>query len=165
MDVSNPEMIAEWKFDSETWNKFVSIEKKNKKQDNLYFGLGILIIGVPALMFLRDASIWVSLAIVVPLAVLIPFLRQKFAYKHLKAHDNPNIKFYRNFMVINGNKIELFSDKRRIKSTSIFEKEGMLFLELTIEWITGKGPTNDEFRVPVPNNDENIANKLLEHYT
>ena len=89
------DLFAEWNYTRQEWDEFVDIEKSNKKEDNIYFGIGILSLGTFGLMFLRQTSLLVGLAFTTPLAILIPFLRMKISYKHLKKGvKNPYVKIY-----------------------------------------------------------------------
>lgn len=160
---SNGKPIASWTYSSQLWNQYVAVEKKNKKQDNIYLGIGILIPGTLALMFFRDASILISLSFVIPLAILIPFLRIKFGYPYLKTNiQHPKVDIYEEYLMINQKKVELKSKKRRIKSIKILEPKGNVqLLEFNVQWMTGKGPTNDEFRIPIPEQKQEEAEKIL----
>ena len=78
----NTEVLSHWKYTSKQWDKFVTIEKGNKKEDNIYFGIGIVILATITLMLFRRTSFFTALLFAVPFAILIPFLRMKFSYKH-----------------------------------------------------------------------------------
>ena len=133
--------IAEWNYSQEEWNEFVRIERSNKKEDSIYFGIGIVIIGTLGVMFLRDTSFWTALAFSVPLAILIPFLRMTFSYKHLKKGiSNAKVQFFSDFIRVNDHKIELLSSQKRIKSIKIIDTKDPMkhLLEFDVEWITRK---------------------------
>ena len=161
---NNP--IAHWKYSSEDWNKFVDIEKRNKKEDNIYFGIGIIILGTLGLMFLRGTSFWVGLLFSIPLAVLIPWLRMQFSYKHLKKGvKNPEVLIFDDHLLISQKKIELTSERKRVKSIKVIEtKAHFKLLEFDIQWLTAKGPTNDEIRIPIPKDEEELVQKLISHF-
>lgn len=161
MTIESP--LADWSYSTEEWNSFVDLEKKNKKEDNLYFGVAILILAPLALMFLRGTSLWVGLLFGLPFAILIPFLRMKLAYTHLQKNISaPYVKIYNEKAVVNGKTIELASKRKRIKSVKIITTNtDMKLLEIDIQWITGKGPTNDEFRFPIPTGEESTAEHLV----
>ena len=36
--------LLHWQYSQEDWNNFVAIEKANKKEDNIFMAIGILII-------------------------------------------------------------------------------------------------------------------------
>lgn len=114
-------------------------------------------------MFLRDVYFLIALGISIPFAILIPFLQQKLNYKYLvKDVDNPKVKIYDKFLKIYEHSIEFISDQRRLKSLKIIEAStGMHLLEFTIEWITRKGPTNDEYRIPIPKDKMEEAEQLI----
>ncbi len=152
-----PKLLAYWQYDTRTWDEFVTIEKGNKKEDNIYFGIGIAIIGTLGLMFLRDTGFWMGLLFSLPLAILIPWLRMAFSYTHLKKGlKNPEVKIFRDFLLINNKKIELRNNRKRIKSLKVRDTKGELkLLEFDIQWTTSKGPTNDEFRILIP--EEQLA--------
>ena len=160
----NTSPLATWTYTQEEWNEFVQLEISNKKEDNIYFGIGIVILGTVGLMFFRGTSFFTGLLFSVPIAILIPVLRMKLSYKHLKKGiANPTITFYPDYIDVNGHKIELISSKKRIKSAKIIDaKDGNQYLlELDIQWITGKGPTNDEFRFLIPEGKYSEAEKLI----
>jgi hypothetical protein len=146
------EILAHWQYNTKMWDEFVTIEKGNKKEDNVYFGIGIVIIGSLGLMFLRDTSFWVGAAFSIPLAILIPWLRMKFSYTYLKKGiANPEVKIFYDYLLVNGKKIELRGSRKRIKSIKVVDAKGSLkLLEFDIQWMTAKGPTNDEFRILIP---------------
>ena len=155
--------IATWTYSNEDWNMFVSLEKANKKEDNIYFGIGIVILGTIGLMILRNTSFLTGLLFSVPLAFLIPFLRMKFSYPHLKTHvKNPIVKIFSDKLIINKKTIELTSKRKRVKSIKILvQNNGSHFLEFDVQWLTAKGPTNDEFRILIPEDKMEEANNLL----
>lgn len=160
---SNKELLAEWNYSMEKWNEYVDIEKGNKKEDSIYFGIGILILGTLGLMFLRGTSFWTGLLFAAPLAFLIPFLRMKLAYTHLKKGvKNPTVKIYHDEVLVNGKRIELVNSRKRIKSVKILEEQnGINLLEIDIQWLTAKGPTNDEYRFLIPKGELENAAKLI----
>lgn len=156
-------LLAHWKYTSKQWDEFVTIEKGNKKEDNIYFGIGIIILGTLGLMTFRNTSILIGLAFTVPLAILIPFLRMKISYRHLrKGIKNPEVKIYFDKLIVNNHTIELQGKRKRVKSMKIIEaKNNLKLLEFDVQWITGKGPTNDEFRILIPEDKIKEAERLI----
>lgn len=159
----NTEVLSHWKYTSKQWDKFVTIEKGNKKEDNIYFGIGIVILATITLMLFRATSFFTALLFSVPLAILIPFLRMKFSYKHLKKGiKNPEVKITFNNLFINNHVIELQNKNKRVKSMKIIEeKNNIKLLEFDVQWLTRKGPTNDEFRILIPDDKLEEAQKLI----
>lgn len=156
-------LLTEWNYSKKEWNEFVVLEKANKKEDNIYFGIGILILGTIGLMILRQTSFLGGLIFTTPLAILIPWLRMKFSYKHLKKGvKNPFVKFYSDHLLINGHKIDLSGKIKRIKSLKIIDtKNNKKMLEFNVQWMTRKGPTNDEFRILIPTDKITEAENLI----
>lgn len=159
----NTEVLSHWKYTSKQWDKFVTIEKGNKKEDNIYFGIGIVILATITLMLFRGTSFFTALLFAVPFAILIPFLRMKFSYKHLKKGvKNPEVKITFNNLFINNHVIELQNKNKRVKSMKIIEeKNNIKLLEFDVQWLTRKGPTNDEFRILIPDDKLEEAQKLI----
>lgn len=157
------EVLSHWKYTTKQWDEFVTIEKGNKKEDSIYFGIGILILSTIALMLLRQTNFFTALLFAIPLAVLIPFLRMKFSYKHLKKGvKNPEVKITFNNLFINNHIVELQNKNKRVKSMKIIEeKNNIKLLEFDVQWLTRKGPTNDEFRILIPDDKLEEAQKLI----
>lgn len=156
-------LLAHWKYSSKQWDEFVTIEKGNKKEDNIYFGIGIIILGTLGLMTFRNTSILIGLIFTVPFAILIPFLRMRISYRHLrKGIKNPEVKIYFDKLIVNNHTIELQGKRKRVKSMKIIEaKNNLKLLEFDVQWITGKGPTNDEFRILIPKDKIKEAEHLI----
>lgn len=156
-------LITEWTYSQKEWDEFVMIEKANKKEDSIYFGIGIVVLGTFGLMLLRQTSFLVGLAFAVPLALLIPWLRMKFSYKHLKKGvKKPFVRIYTDHLLINNHKIELTGNVKRVKSLKIIEaKNNHKLLEFDVQWATRKGPTNDEFRILIPRDKITEAENII----
>ncbi|MFY9241622.1 MAG: hypothetical protein WAO74_01195 [Polaribacter sp.] len=164
-DENNPNLITEWTYSPKEWNIYVAIEKDNKKEDNIYFGIGIIIVGVFALMVFRQTSFIAALMFATVFVILIPFLRMKISYPFLKnSKSNVSVKIFRDYLLINSKKVVFFSDIRMLKSIQIIEVKEEKLLEFTIEWPTRKGPTNDEYRVLVPKNKMEEAKGLVSYF-
>ena len=164
METENP--LIEWHYSEQEWNEFVDIEKANKKEDNIYFGIAILLIVPFGLMYYRDTTYLIGILFAIPFAFLIPFLRMKFSYKHLQKNVlKPHVLIFNDYMMINYHKIEVASKRRRIKSLKIIDaKNNKKLLEVDIQWSTRKGPTYDEFRILIPENKLSEAEKLIEDF-
>jgi hypothetical protein len=165
MNSNNPDILTEWNYSDKEWNCYVKIEKENKKEDNVFFGLGIVIVGIFALMMFRDTSFLTALAFTVPFAILIPFLRMKISYPFLKNTDkNASVTIFKNKLLINRKEIITISDHRRLKLIQIIDSKKLQLLEFTVEWGTRKGPTNDEFRVLIPHNKMEEAQAIIAYF-
>lgn len=159
--------IEIWNFTSEEWNAFTNEAKLLKNEDNIYFGIGILIVGIPYLMFFRNTTFILATAFVLPFAIALPYLRFIIALRNIKPTKKPaSIKFYKNYIDMNGKHIELFNDKKWIKFMQILESDKGLppLLEIEIAWNTRNGNTFDETRVPIPLDKMEKAKELIEFY-
>lgn len=159
-------LLLHWKYTQKEWENFVKIEKENKKEDNIYMGVAIVILGTIVLMLARDTTLLMGLTFALPMGILIPFLRMKFSYGHLKTGvQHPEIQVFTNYMLVNKHKIALFGDKRHVKKISIVPTDNDLeLLEFVVEWFARKGPTNDEFRIPIPLDSIEEARTFVKKY-
>jgi len=166
MDKDNGPPIEIWEFTALEWNAFTHEAKLLKNDDNLYFGLGILIVGISYLMFFRDTSFTIATAFVLPFALLLPFLRYKIALKKLqKTQSNVTITFYDNYLDMNGKRVDLFTkNKKWITFMQILESDQGCPPLLEIAWSTRNGNMFDEIRVPIPANKMEKAKELIEYY-
>ncbi|WP_457609713.1 hypothetical protein [Lutibacter sp.] len=155
-----------WSYSPLQWNLYVKIAKKQKLEDNFYFGVGILILGIPGLMLLKGTSFLLSSVIVIPLALLLPLLRIIFGSPHLKTKQSKaTIKIYPNYLDINGRIIYLITKNKWLKNVQIINiNYSLLLLEFNIAWQTRKGVTNDETRIPIPPDKINEAKKIIAYY-
>lgn len=168
-EVLNNQMFAEWNYSEQEWNEYVAIERKNKKEDNLYFGIGVFILGTLALILLRSTTILVAMFFAAFFAWLMPFLRMRFSYPHLKSSSQASVQFYASKIIANEKPIKLRNTKqvkhRWLQDVELYrEKNKSLFIEFDVHWNTGKGPTSDEFRFLVPKQKEHEAEELLKLY-
>ena len=166
---TDPGLFLTWQYSDEEWEDYVRIERKNKKEDNIFFGIGVFIIGTIGLVLLRSTTILVGMSFALFFALLMPYLRMRFSYPHLKSASSPTVEFYRDRIIANGKKIVLENDrdikKRWLKHLKfIHTDEGVLLLEFDVHWITGKGPTSDEFRFMVLPDKINDAKQLMKQY-
>ena len=61
-----------------------------------------------------------------------------------------------------GAQLKLYGNKKRVKSLKIIKsKNNLNLLEFDVQWITSKGPTNDEFRILIPNDKMIEAEKII----
>lgn len=163
---NSKDYLDTWTFSAEEWKLFKNEASFLKKEDNIYMAIATLIVGIPFLMLSRKITILMSLFFVIPFAILVPYVRYRIAINHLKFSGNfAIIEFYSEHILINGKKIELFSDTKWIKNMKIIDGEnGLKILEIDIAWSTRKGNTFDETRVPIPIDKLERAKALIEFY-
>lgn len=164
--IKSKDFLETWEFSPSEWNSYVKAAKLLKKEDNIYFGVAILIAGIPFLMFVRNTTFLMASIFVIPFAFLIPWARNKFLTSYLKTTNNSStVHFYSDYILVNDKRINLFGDKRWIKSMKIINtKNSLSLLEIEIAWSTRKGDTFDEVRVPIPTDKMERAEGIIEYY-
>ncbi|MDO9036777.1 MAG: hypothetical protein Q7U59_00330 [Lutibacter sp.] len=163
---TNKDYLETWEFSPIEWNAFIKTARSLKKEDNIYYSIAILIGGIPILMMARNTTFLMASAFVLPFAILIPWLSNKFSTSYLKPTSSiSKVAFYSEYLTINHKKIILFTDKKWIKGMKIIRTESTLpLLEIEIAWRTRKGDTFDELRVPIPLGKIERAEALIEYY-
>ncbi|MGV8946527.1 MAG: hypothetical protein ACOH1N_08870 [Lutibacter sp.] len=163
---TSKDFLESWTFSSQEWNAFVNEAKLLKKEDNIFMGIATFLVGIPFLMLVRNATLFMATLVVIPFAILIPWLRNKISTSYLKPIKNEAIvNFYTDYISINEKKIDLFANKKWIKNIIIIDgKNGLKLLVIDIAWRTRKGDTFDETRIPIPTDKLERAEALIEFY-
>lgn len=163
---TSKDYLDTWTFSAKEWNLFTREATSLKKEDNIYMAIATLIVGIPFLMLNRRITILMSLFFVIPFAVLVPYVRYRIAVKKLNLlTDKAIVKFYSDYILINGKKVTLFANNKWIKNMKIINgKNGLKLLEIEIAWSARKGDTFDETRVPIPFDKLERAEALIKYY-
>lgn len=146
-------IIAEWETDPSTWQQFTINERKYRNEDNIYFFIAVLILGTLVLMLSRSASFWLALGISAGMGAIIVYIRRSLSLSNLQPGNQKSARrviISDAFVSLNGHTFDLFSASRNTRKVRFLPDESPAILEFTIEWMTRKGPTFDELRVPVP---------------
>lgn len=164
--LNDKDLLDTWTFTAQEWNVFIKEAKSLKKEDTIYMAIATLIAGIPFLMFIKNISILMASTFVIPLAILIPWIRYKIAIKRLSfVTTNVQVQLYSYYLLINNQKIDLFSKKYWIKNIKIIDGTmGLKMMEFEIAWNTRKGNTFDETRIPIPSNKLEKAEAIIDFY-
>jgi len=166
MKISNDDnLLAHWKFDKTHWRKYIKVELRNKRNDNLIFGLVITIFGTLILVFVKGSPLIIALFISTFIGLLIAFIRYKISKKYLdKSVINPEVKVYKTHLIINGKQKDLITKKFWLLNAKTELKYNLNLLSFTIAWNTHRGSTNDEFRIPIPYSQMAEAEQLVTYF-
>ncbi len=159
-------ILAHWKYSKEEWRKFISWETKERKTNIFFESFAIVLIGIPFLMFFRDADFMVSFLVCLVIASIYGFIKYRL---HLKGF---NTIFKENeviitlpAIVINGSYQVMQSDEIWLSKINIKKDNGLNIMEFVYNWNTRKGNTFDEIRIPIPfdklQEAEEIKNQIL----
>jgi len=144
-------LLAHWRYNTVLWQRFSSVQAKQKKIENIIFSLVILVFGMLILMLVKRAPFFIALIFTLPFAILFPLVRFKKSQKYFKQKtQNPEIKIYTNHLEINGVKKQLVSKKYWLLDVNTKPIGGLDVLCFDVAWSANKGRSNDEFRIPIP---------------
>ena len=155
-----------WTYSPELWRQFLKIERKNKREDNIYTFIGAMILCVPGLMLMRGTSFLVALMFSLPMAIIFSFGRQWYVMSKMKGGlSKPEVRIEHDTLWYGNKKIPIFNKKRWIKDLRLIHHvSGMELLEFSIGWTTSKGPTFDEYRVPILEEHKADAELLIAYF-
>jgi len=160
-------ILADWKYDDETWEAFKQNEKSYRKEDNIYYFIGVVILGTIGLLIFRSANLFVAVAISAILGGIMVLLRSNLSLSKLKKTSGPYSQraiIGEGYVLMNGHTFDLFDTGRYTSKVEFLPDENPPILEFTIKWMTRKGATFDELRVPVPNNKIEEAIQIVTHF-
>lgn len=160
-------VLAEWDIDDDTWKSFRQNEIGYRNADNLYYFIGVMILGTIGLLIFRAANLFVAVAISAILGGIIVFMRRQMALSKLQADRGPyarKVVIGEGYVIMNGHTFDLFSETRTTTKAQFLPDEQPVILEFTIAWITRHGPSYDELRIPVPPQKMDIAFKIVDHF-
>jgi hypothetical protein len=160
-------VLAEWDIDEETWKAFRQNVIGYRNEDNLYYFIGVMILGTLGLLIFRAANLFIAVAISAILGGIIVFMRRQMALSKLNKDYSPyarKVVIGEGYVIMNGHTFDLYSETRTTTKVQFLPNEQPVILEFTISWITRHGPSYDELRIPVPPEQIDTARKLTEHF-
>jgi hypothetical protein len=161
-------ILAHWKYSTDEWNRFMKIEKKDRKTDMWIEIVLLILLGALLIKYSRDASWLGAFAASIPIAFLIAVLRFKFNLFSISfsGEKKPETIVTDNAIMVNGHYNRFKGQNIWLGNVVVKDFEGIDVLEITYCWNTRGGITSEEIRVPVPNGKMNealeVEKKLLE---
>jgi len=167
---TSPEIkiLAHWQYSPEEWNRFLQMEKKDRKMDLWIEIILIIILGAVLVKFSRSATWLGAFAASVPIAFLIAVLRYKFNLFSISpsGKKNAEVIITDDALIVNGHYNRLSGKNLWMKNVVVKKLKEIEVLEITYSWNTRGGETSEEIRVPVPNGKMaealEVEKKLLE---
>jgi len=158
-------LLFHFKYDDNEWRKFAKFQSKQKKIDNIIYGALILIFGLLILIFVKGAPILFALIITMPLAFFFSYIRYRKSQKYFRRNvKSPQIKIFKNHLEINGLKKVLVSKKYWLLSVVSKSKNDLNYICFQIAWNAHKARTHDEFRIPVPKNQLDKTQEIIDYF-
>jgi membrane protein implicated in regulation of membrane protease activity len=164
---TNKEVLAQWETDAHTWKAFVKNERNYRNSDNIYYFIGVVLLGTPFLMLARAVPWTGALVFSAVFGLLIVYLRRSLSLKKLQPRSGQvpgQVVIGKGYVVLNGHTFDLYSESRHTTRVQFLPDQQPAILEFTIAWITRKGRTFDELRVPVPQNQMEKAKEVVKYF-
>jgi hypothetical protein len=162
-DSTYREVLAHWRFTSQEWKKFLTLEKKTRKSSTWIEGILIVVLGTPFLMWVRAATFGTAFIICFIIALIISFLRYQLTMNSLGPPLEVNEVTITDQTVMINDKLNPYrSENFWLDKIQILEGDPDV-LEFTYAWQTRKkAKTFDELRVPIPQGKKEEAQILIQ---
>ena len=158
---------ATWQFTTHEWEEFSQKESKRKRNEVIFIGILIVIIGVPFLMIGREAPFMAALGVSVALAFVYGMLSFAMNKKRYAGKDGAScaVSFFKDSLLINGKLQILNDDKITLFAVSLSKIKEYPVIEFKIFWYSSKQKRiEDEIYIPVPDRFAKEASLLIETY-
>ncbi len=148
---NNVPQLFHWEFDADAWKQFMTSEKKYRNSDSIYLIIAGILLGTYSLIRNRHADIKTAVLLSAILIVVIAFLRRQLTLRALSTGKKINaVTITDRFVRVNDQFFSLSSENRMLSKVRLITDGHPFILEFTISWQTRSGPTFDELRIPVP---------------
>lgn len=154
-------VLGEWTVDTSTWKRFMKAERSLRNTDSIYMFIGALLLGIFAL---RNANIFIAIALTVVIGLIIVIGRRYFALKNLRVRTPCKVVITPTLVFLNEQSYAITDANRYLKKVQMIEKDQLRIIEFTIGWVTRNGPTFDELRIPVTTDTFAQAENVLNYF-
>ncbi|NUM32551.1 MAG: hypothetical protein HUU47_09550 [Bacteroidetes bacterium] len=159
-----PDIIANWHYTIPEWKKMTKEERVRRTKEGIWLSIFIGAAGTLVLMWSRDANLGIALFISFFIGILISVLKIVISSNEMKMTKNNNIIFTTNALIING-KFKTINDVDvNLEYLKFVKHELGNFIEFSLQWATRRGPTNDQFRILIPEKYKDEAKQIFEYY-
>jgi len=164
VDMSDIEIIAIWEYTAFEWKIMRRAESRRKAKEGIWVSVLVGLLGGWSL----KASGMLNLGTALLLAFIIG---QVFSLVKVALSNNLFALKSKNKIVISASALLVNEKFKSINDRDIHLKhvkeiiDGKFhFIEFSLEWMTRRGPTNDQFRIYVPNRYLNEIQKVLHFF-
>lgn len=157
-------VLVRWTISPEEWKRFFEWESGERKSSNIIVSICIAVFGSLLLRYTRDATWGVAMAFSGVIALAYGLLSYYFHMSSVGSRGNKNntVIVTVSSILIN-NKLNSFHDEDRwMAGVKIVEDADPKIFEVSYEWETRRGVTNDQVRVPIPKGKLGEAVLLME---
>lgn len=160
---TTPEILANWEIPVDEWKKFTKWEYRDRKESAIILVLIVMILGTIILRITRMAPWWAAVSVPLFIGALVSWLRYQYVIGPLKSKSDTNeVTITPSYASFNGKQYPFIDDKKTIKSVKILEQADPKVLEITYQWNTRNGMTNEELHIPIPKGKLGEAVRLLD---
>ena len=159
-------LLARWIYSVDEWKRFLKSERKERKSNVFYEAIAIFVLGGLVLNFLRSAPMLFSFLFSGVFAIIYAVIKFYLRMNAVKWSGNsfPFVNIMDDELVINNKRTAFNKDGKRLRKSVCKEVGGITILEITYEWMTRKGITFDEIRIPVPSGKHSEAMELCNKF-
>lgn len=159
-----PDIIANWQYTIPEWKKMTKEERIRRTKEGIWMSLLIGGLGTGLLVWTREADIGLAFFISFFIGILISVLKVLIGNNEMKIAKNNSIIFTTNALVING-KFKIINDVDvNLEYLKFVKHELGDFIEFSLQWMTRRGETNDQFRILIPEKYKDEVKNIFEYY-
>jgi len=157
------QVLARWEIPDVQWQAFYKTEKQKRFQSLWIEAALILLLGTVLLLIMRGADWPTALIISAALAITWWVLKYLLHLKVLRSSRTVNIILITTSSVRINDQLHVFYDAHVTPAAFTLVTESKpAVLEISYQWLTGRGATHEELRVPVPLGKEEEARQLVQ---
>jgi len=156
-----------WKYKESEKTNFLRNEKRRKIKELTIIGLMIVALGVPLLIFARDASILSAFVVSSILALIYGIVSYSINLKRYSNNESElfQILFFKDSLLINNRLQILKDDKINLENVEIVSSNNSEQLHFIIFWYNSKNnKITDDIFIPVPSTYHENAVRMVAFY-
>lgn len=144
------DVLVKWQYQPEEWKRFYEWESGERKSNNIIVAILVSILGTFFIRYTRESTWGVAMAVSALVGVAYAALAYFFAMASLGRAKNAVVIITGDAVLIN-DKLNVFRDEdRRLSDVKILEEMDPKVFELTYEFRTARGKSDEQIRVPIP---------------
>ena len=133
-------------------------------KEGIWVSLGIGLLGGWVLSLARGATFLIGFMVSLGVGIFLSIMKVLLSNNLFKMSFNNTIIITTNALIVNGKFKTLHDNDFRLQYVKPVKIKADNFIEFSLEWLTRRGATNDQFRIYVPKQYEHEIKKVLDYY-